>query len=129
MATRSAIGYIQPNGAIRAVYCHWDGYPERQLPILQAKYNTLRKVQALIRPGSMSSLETESTWDADAKRAAQPLYHHERGQGPWCASDGSYAEPPRSSKNLEAAMRYWAQSCCEYMYLYSPKEGWVFYSI
>ena len=34
MATRSAIGYIRPDGSIRAVYCHWDGSPGHQLPIL-----------------------------------------------------------------------------------------------
>ena len=102
MGTRSAIGYRQPSGAVRAVYCHYDGYPEHQLPILRRRYNTLRKVQALIRPGSMSSLRTRGTWDLRGElmkdavgeplrdiegyimftndRAPQPLYHTERGE-------------------------------------------------
>ena len=102
MGTRSAIGYRQPSGAVRAVYCHWDGSPEHQLPILRKRYNSLRKVQALIRPGSMSSLRTRGTWDHSGEllkdaigeplrdiegylmskndRAPQPLYHHERGE-------------------------------------------------
>ena len=63
MATRSAIGYRKLDGSVRAVYCHWDGYPEHQLPILKKHYNGIRKVQALIKPGSMSSLRTRSTWE------------------------------------------------------------------
>ena len=26
MATRSAIGMKTPEGKIKAIYCHWDGY-------------------------------------------------------------------------------------------------------
>ena len=102
MGTRSAIGYRQPSGAVRAVYVHYDGSPEHQLPILRKRYNTLRKVQDLIRPGSMSSLRTRNTWaygpslrdeQGDFVRDAEgllryeteqepgPLYHHERGDG------------------------------------------------
>ena len=103
MGTRSAIGYKLPNGDITACYCHWDGYPGHQLPILVKHYQTLEEVEALVAPGSMSSLRTRSTWasynsalqDEDGNflrdkegllmyegaRTAQPLYHHERGDG------------------------------------------------
>ena len=81
MATRSAIGYALPSGKIRSVYCHWDGYPSHQLPILKERYGSVRKVQALIRPGSMSSLQTSETWEPKNTRDPQPLYHSERGVG------------------------------------------------
>ena len=131
MGTRSAIGYRQPSGAVRAVYCHYDGYPENQLPILRKRYNTLRKVQALIRPGSMSSLRTRSTWDHGGEimkdaigeplrdiegflmskndRAPQPLYHHERGETD-CGPRVSHY--PRNM--------WFHQHDCEHIYIYEP---------
>ena len=139
MGTRSAIGYRQPSGAVRAVYCHWDGYPEHQLPILRKRYNTLRKVQALIRPGSMSSLRTRSTWDHGGEilkdaigeplrdiegflmskndRAPQPLYHSERGDTD-CGPRVSHF--PRN---------IWFHSHdCEYVYIFEPDKTWTVFS-
>lgn len=131
MGTRSAIGYRQPSGAVRAVYCHYDGYPEHQLPILRKRYNTLRKVQALIRPGSMSSLRTRGTWDHSGAllkdaigeplrdiegflmskndRAPQPLYHHERGErgcDPKVSQDPTYM--------------WFRVHDCEHLYIFEP---------
>ena len=137
MGTRSAIGYRQPSRAVRAVYCHWDGGPNHQLPILRKRYNSLRKVQALIRPGSMSSLRTRSTWDhggdllKDAigeplrdiegylmyenDRAPQPLYFHERGETD-CGPRVSHY--PRN---------FWFhQHDCEHLYIYeSSTNEWT----
>ena len=103
MGTRSAIGYKLPNGDIKASYCHWDGYPGHQLPILVKHYQTLEQVEALVAPGSMSLLRTrqngwnysEAIKDKDGnflrdeegltrykdEREPQPVYHHERGDG------------------------------------------------
>ena len=135
MATRSAIGYRQQSGAVRAVYCHWDGYPEHHLPILRKRYNTLRKVMALIRPGSMSSLRTRQKWDnygepiEDANgytrdlegyvmytndREPQPLYHTERGEK---IKDCG----PRVShfpRNL-----WFHQHDCEHLYVFEPSTN------
>lgn len=137
MATRSAIGYLRSDGSIRAVYCHWDGYPEHQLPILTEHYNNLRKVQALIRPGSMSSLRTEQLWDSSydsesgayhPSRQAQPLYHHERGNGPWNANGAiPYCQPPRTCADLNEAKDYWPDSGCEHLYVFSLEDGWLHY--
>ena len=125
MATRSAIGYALPNGKVRAVYCHWDGYPTHQLPILEASYNSVRKVQALIRPGSMSSLRTPQLWNSTydsatstytPSRDPQPLYHHERGDG----------ETPVTSDNPEAL---WRNHGCEHLYVYRTGYGWFHYEL
>jgi hypothetical protein len=132
MATRSAIGYALSSGKVRAVYCHWNGCPSHQLPILEEHYGTLHKVQALIRPGSMSSLRTIETWDRDCRRDAQPLYHRERGVGPWCAGDGSdYAQPPQTTNPTGATTteNFWRDHGCEHLYVFRPGYGWFHYAL
>ena len=131
MGTRSAIGYRQPSGSVRAVYVHYDGSPSHQLPILRKRYNSLAEVKALIRPGSMSSLRTRSTWDHGGEimkdaigeplrdiegflmskndRAPQPLYHHERGER---GCDPKVSKDPR-----EMWFRY---HDCEHLYIFEP---------
>jgi len=116
MATRSAIGYLQPSGSVRAVYCHWDGYPSHMLPILEKYYNSLAKVKALIKPGSMSSLRTKNTWDTDVKRDEQPLYHHERGE--------LGIKPITSGKPLTV---WFKNHDCEYLYVFAG-DKWITYS-
>ena len=140
MATRSAIGYRKPDGSVRAVYCHWDGYPSHQLPILEKHYNGIRKVQALIKPGSMSSLRTRQLWehtnvlaengeilrDAEGyaryenEREAQPLYHYERG-------DGRDAEPPITSAFPRNT--WFCSHDCEYLYIFERDKTWSVQSI
>ena len=127
MATRSAIGYALPSGKVRAVYCHWDGSPSHQLPILEAHYASLPKVRALIKPGSMSSLRTERGWD-DAPRDPQPLYHYERGPGPWCSGAGDYGDPPSTVTEADASS-HWADYGCKYLYVYRPGCGWSYYAL
>jgi len=128
MATRSAIGYALPSGKVRAVYCHWDGYPSHQLPILEEHYNSLPKVRALIKPGSMSTLRTTHLWESDATRDPQPLYHHERGPGPWSAGDGGYGDPPYSIPEADAPA-HWREYCCEHLYIFRPGYGWFHYDL
>lgn len=128
MATRSAIGYALPSGKIRSVYCHWDGYPSHQLPILKERYGSVRKVQALIRPGSMSSLQTSETWEPKNTRDPQPLYHSERGVGPWCATAGSYSDPPLTLDQHKAEA-HWRDCCCEHLYVFRSGYGWFHYEL
>ncbi|MFZ9888705.1 MAG: hypothetical protein ACO3JL_14490 [Myxococcota bacterium] len=135
MATRSAIGYALPSGKVCAVYCHWDGSPSHQLPILKEHYNSLPKVRALVKPGSMSQLCTTDTWGSDyprdangkadfdaprtEQRPAQPLYHHERGHGGY---------PPFSVPDADAPS-HWAEYGCEHLYVFRPGYGWFHYEL
>ena len=129
MATRSAIGYALPSGKVRAVYCHWDGSPSHQLPILKEHYNSLPKVRALVKPGSMSSLRTSQIWESDASRDPQPLYHHERGAGPWCAGDGSdYGDLPSTVTEADVEP-HWRDYGCEHLYVFRPGYGWFHYEL
>lgn len=136
MGTRSAIAVQTPRG-LRAVYCHWDGYPSHHLPILQRHYSSARKAAALIAAGDISCLRTRTTWasgatlrdpagdpvtDAEGNwrhvddREAQPLYYHERGE-----RDIS----PRRFADA-AALAEWANGCgCEHAYVFVPRRGWL----
>ncbi len=57
MGTRSTINLELEDGTIKSIYCHWDGYPDHHLPILEEQYNTFEKVKALIDLGDLSVLD------------------------------------------------------------------------
>jgi hypothetical protein len=57
MATRSAIGIKQANGKIKAVYCHYDGYPKGVGKTLLENYNSKTLATKLISLGDISSLD------------------------------------------------------------------------
>ena len=60
MGTRSGIGIENPNtGAIKAIYCHWDGYLAHNGSILNKHYDSSPKVNNLIALGDLSSLRPE----------------------------------------------------------------------
>ena len=56
MATRSNIAYKTPEGKIRSVYCHWDGYPAHNGEMLVRYYQEARKIAQLVELGSLSLL-------------------------------------------------------------------------
>ena len=59
MGTRSTIGVVDENGFVKAIYCHWDGYPEHNGRILRDHYNTPSKILKLIALGDLSVLGPE----------------------------------------------------------------------
>ena len=65
MSTRSRIGILNPDGSTRTIYCHSDGYPEYQLPILTKNYSTVEKVEALLKLGDISILGERLKEDED----------------------------------------------------------------
>ena len=56
MGTHSRIRMVLPSGEAKSIYCHWDGYPEHHLPILNKYYNTDEKVRELLNLGAISVL-------------------------------------------------------------------------
>jgi len=56
MATRSTIGIKTEDGTIKAIYCHWDGYPEGVGAGLSQNYNSKEQAEALIALGGFSAL-------------------------------------------------------------------------
>ena len=56
MGTRSTIGFVNSNGGVTGIYCHWDGYPEHNGRILRDHYTTPDKIRKLMKLGDLSSL-------------------------------------------------------------------------
>jgi hypothetical protein len=85
MATRSNIGYVMPNGNIRFVYCHWDGYPSYNGRILQEHYQSAYKIAQLVELGDLSSLNKEigvkiNFDDTEARKGQCVYYGRDRGE-------------------------------------------------
>lgn len=55
MATRSRIA-VKVGDIYRSIYCHWDGYPSNQFPILTKHYATQEAAELLVSFGDASSL-------------------------------------------------------------------------
>jgi hypothetical protein len=56
MSTRSMIARRYEDGSFRAVYAHWDGYPEHNGRILLSHYSDVNKLNALLDEGDISIL-------------------------------------------------------------------------
>lgn len=83
MGTRSTIGLEYPDGTVRRIYCHWDGYPDNNGKILVEHYTTPEKISALLDLGDLSSLGAEigEKHDFDARPDGQcTAYGRDRGE-------------------------------------------------
>lgn len=56
MSTRSLIGIVEPDGSVKAIYCHFDGYVEYVGDMLNRHYNSEEKCRQLLELGDLSSL-------------------------------------------------------------------------
>lgn len=87
MSTRSRIGILNPDGSVKTIYCHSDGYPEHQFPILTQHYSTIEKVKELLNLGDISTLgeriapnsDEEHTFENRVKDVTV-AYHRDRGE-------------------------------------------------
>lgn len=118
MATRSAIGIELEDGSVRAVYCHWDGYPEYNGKILRKFYNDRAKVLALLENGDLSSLGIElgskhDFMEADRKHCT--FYARDRGENDVDAQTFVNRESYYQSFNMGV----------EYFYLMQQDDSWV----
>ena len=87
MSTRSTISIQTPEGDIRTIYCHYDGYLSHNGALLYTHYNTEEKVNALIDLGDLSSLceklipdpDSSHTWETPQENVTV-AYHRDRGE-------------------------------------------------
>lgn len=119
MATRSVIA-VRTGTARKprylAVYCHYDGYPQHQLPILAEHHNSSAKALSLVAGGDISCLRTNLGWQRETLPEAGPLYYRDRGEQDVDA---------RSFADFQAMVEHFQGSGCEHAYCYVPKRGWV----
>lgn len=86
MSTHSTISIQTPQGAIRSIYCHYDGYLSHVGAMLHMYYNTEEKANALIDLGDLSSLDEKITFDHNLPHSfvhqqagVVVAYHRDRG--------------------------------------------------
>ena len=119
MATRSVIA-VRTGTARKprylAVYCHYDGYPEHQLPILAEHYNSASAALILVSGGDISCLRTNLGWNRETRPETGPLYYWERGETDVDA---------RSFTCIQKLIEHYQGSGCEHAYVYVLKEGWA----
>jgi hypothetical protein len=119
MATRSVIA-VRTGTARKprylAVYCHYDGYPSHQLPILEQHHNSPAKALALVAGGHISCLHTNLDWNRETRPETGPLYYAERAEPDVAA---------RSFAGIQEMIEYFRDCGCEHSYVFVPKQGWV----
>ena len=116
MATRSNIAYRTPEGTIRSIYCHWDGYPAHNGEMLVRYYQEARKIAQLIELGSISSLNenlhAKGKHNFDKPEEGVVIaYHRDRGEELYISE---YADIPS-----------WIDDMEEYAYLWNGREWLV----
>jgi hypothetical protein len=119
MGTHSRIGKLLPNGKVKSIYCHYDGYLHGGVgEDLINHYQDEEKVDALLELGNLSGLGKEIGQKQD-------FNDFPRQNPDWCLAYGR----DRGEKNQEAKEvslnEYETNLNWEYIYLY--KEGkWHF---
>lgn len=106
MATRSTIGVTQEDGTIKAIYCHWDGYPEGVGAGLATYYNSKEQAEALISLGGFSAL-------------------HETLEETKAGAYGGESDSARTFTDVQDWLKNF-NSGEEYFYLYREDTGWKY---
>jgi len=101
MSTRSVIGLERPDGSIKCVYCHFDGYPAHHGPILLLAYPTADKVEALLEGGDISIL-------GDVPGLVQDFRQPQPG---WTLYYGRDREEEGTEARVRVESPVYAQSC------------------
>lgn len=116
MGTRSCIGILE-DGIVRAIYCHWDGYPDHNGEILAEHYNTPAKARELIEIGDLSSL-------APAIGERHDFNNPPKGVCNFYSRDrGETGTETKTFKTSEEMCKYFDDS--EYCYIMKDGEWYV----
>ena len=125
MGTRSMIAIENPHSkAVKAIYCHWDGYLAHNGAILNEHYSNSPKVNNLIALGDLSSLRPEigvqhAFSSLDVPKAEQEAYDKEHGNScTFYTRDRGEDAPYKHFESAKAALEYYNGSWCEYFYLF-----------
>ena len=123
MATRSRIGMEMPNGEVRSIYCHYDGYPEGVGATLQEHYTDPAKVEALMALGDISILSENVAPRGGQERSQHSFqkpvegvtvaYHRDRAE---------YYNPARVDMNIESFAK---SDFEEFGYVFTRNGEWI----
>lgn len=127
MSTNALIGLKISDNEFKAIYCHWDGYPDYTGTILNSRYRTKSKVEKLLALGDISSLgefiDHTKTGDDSFTTIA---YHRDRGEELQRASHYLFNKTSYKPKS-ETDMHYLG---IEYLYIFDPNlNKWSTYSV
>jgi hypothetical protein len=79
MSTRSSIGYETDNGGCVAVYCHYDNFPSRMLPII--KNMTFEQVKEMVddalHNGGLKYIEHDLTYETFNEKSGYNDWKHD----------------------------------------------------
>lgn len=122
MSTNCRIGLINTDGSVDSIYCHNDGYPAHQIPVLKTYYNSAKRVKALLALGDISCLyeyiapvlrpETHSFDNPEPNVVV--AYHRDRGEA-W-----TNVEPHHFNNSTAEALE--SEYGC-FMYLYDTRNN------
>lgn len=132
MGTRANIGIVNPDGTVRFIYTHWDGYPDHHGPILLENYNTSQRVNELLDLGSLSVLGEEigekHPFDSPAPYGDEaPAYEeYRRKYGRWCRAYGrDRGEDDTEATTVANVEAFRSAANNDYAYLFQDGE-WVY---
>jgi hypothetical protein len=122
MATRSTISYHRPDGSIREIYCHWDGYVEHNGKMLVEHYNSAELADALTQLGGLSVLKPNIAPEEGEKHSFDdPIdgvtiaYHRDRREELRFNTYLSLSQWKRHGQDEE------------YNYLFTEGQWWLYY--
>lgn len=117
MATRCYIA-LKENNEYKAIYCHYDGYPEVTGELLEDYYTDINKIRKLINLGDISYLQEEvDIPEGKLHSFDKPLsnvtvaYHRDRDED----KENTKARIYRTQDELESDASY---SGIEYLYIF-----------
>lgn len=127
MSTRSYIGIINKDRSVDAVYCHWDGYPDNQGPILKDSYDSAEKVRKLLSLGSLSALGRN--FAPEGKVEYTSVYPYDTTVA-YCRDLGEEMEDAVHFNSRKTFLDWLRRTDVEYVYLYNENlSAWMFASI
>jgi hypothetical protein len=111
MSTKAIIAKKTKEG-YKAIYVHWDGYPEHTGKILKQYYKNPQKVDELIKLGNLSFLGKEIGSKQDFNN---PNYDYVLAYG---RDRGEKNTKAKHLKDLKELLNFTSESCAEYYYIY-----------
>jgi len=130
MGTRSMIAIENPNSkAVKAIYCHWDGYLQHNGSILNKHYSASPKVNNLIALGDLSSLRPEigekhlfSSLEIKDKAEREAYEKTVEDMCTFYTRDRGEDAPYKHFNSIKEASAYYEGGWCEYFYLFKYDE-------